>query len=125
MTEIYHYIGTEAGRARCGRSLGYVDQGGEVGGDLPPRTWDVFHIAQSAVRLLGWVEERPALGADWEVCWECARLARAALIGPTGDPSVPLYLPEWARSEQTFLERISGAWPDAIDEAAMSEEFGR
>lgn len=116
-TEIFHYIGTEAGWARCGRNLGHVDQGGEVGGEMPPRTWDVFHVAQSAVRVLGLVEERPG-----DVCWDCAQRARAALIGPTGDPSVPLYLPEWARDEQTFMEKIAAGWPDPLNEAAMSED---
>lgn len=114
-TKIHHMM-SEVGRAACGQNLGYVDQGGEVGGDLPPRTWDVYHVAESAVGLLKWIDQYGAADA----CWSCSLAAQEAA---TRRGSFRLGLaPAWAADRDTFSSRVALAWPVPEDEAAMSAD---
>lgn len=124
---VRHLMSDEAGRARCGQNLGHVDQGGTTGGDGPEVRWEIYHQAMSAAALLAHPRipleavalGQPALLGAAEMCFECTRLAIAALQLQGRDDLVPT----WAGDPTRLGEWLAGAWPDPWTEAEMADDF--
>lgn len=116
--KVHHLMSETPGRAACGQNLGLIDQGGEVGGDLPSRSWEAHHVAQSAVGLLAEADER----GPRDVCWRCALTASQRLQERLPVSSGAGLAPAWALDADEFARFMQGGWPDAVDEAAMSED---
>lgn len=109
-SSIHHLIGG-TGRAACGQRLGFPGRGGEVGGDLPLRTWDVHHAAKSARELLAYVDQRGPAEACSECCWRALEVLQRRLRAASLREAVPA----WALDEDEFAARMAQAWPDADD----------
>lgn len=112
-TTVHHLIGGVIGSAACGQSLGFPDQGGEVGGGLPPRTWDVHHVAKSAKELLAYVDRHGPVDA----CSDCCARSLEALQRRLRAASLRDAVPAWVLDADEFAARMASAWP-GVDDAS-------